>query len=450
MKTIISPVKYVDILLGKPTLNASAYRFSQFNCIVNYQEGVLLHNTFTKECVMLNEIEYSDFLKLDTKSDNFSYFVEHRFYVDSKINEIDLLKQVQNTADILNIKDYVNEFYVLTTTDCNARCYYCFECGINRYSMTPQTAHEVVNYIANVSKGQEVTIRWFGGEPLFNVEAIDIIANGLKEKNIKFNSYITTNAYLFSEDVIKKAKENWNLLYAQITIDGPEKKYNRIKNYIYNTDDSPYKTVIGNIKNLLKNKINVNIQINIGKHTLGVENISEVKALIDDLNNEFAEFENYKFAANLIADTTSEKSEDPTIISNVIDAYMEIFRYIQQTGKCYQHSLYVNIAHKKCTANNFSHTFIMPNGDLAKCNREFENSVYGNIFRSDIDKKILYKYNNRLEPIELCHDCPCLPNCNKLKGCALIKNGICNEPNKQMSIELLKYAIVGAAEDKLA
>lgn len=449
MNTIISPAKYVDLLLGKPIISNCDYKLSQFNCSVNFDDKILLHNTFTKECIIMNKCEYNEFLNLDRNGENFNFFVEHRFFVEKTIDEVELLTQIQNTADILDSKNYVNQFYILTTTDCNARCYYCFESGINKSNMTPQTAKEVVNYIEKVSKGHDVTIRWFGGEPLYNMEAIDTIVSGLKAKNINFNSFITTNAFLFSEDVIKKAKEEWNLLYAQITIDGPEEKYNRIKNYIYTSVNSPYKVVIQNIKSLLKSGIDVRIQINVGKHTLGENNINEMKALIDNLNDEFIQFENVKFTSNLIMDTSSKIPTEPTVREEVINIFMDIRGHMIKTGKYLQQPLYLNMAHKKCLANDPSYTYIMPNGDLAKCNREIENSVYGNIFDTKVDNETLTKFTIRHKPIKLCYDCPCLPNCNKLVACPLNKKGICNEPSKRMIIEYLKQSIYSAVREKI-
>ena len=97
MKIVIPAAKYIDALLGKPAISNSNYKFSQFNCSVNYEDKILIHNTFTKECIMLDADEYSKFTTIDRENDCFSFFVEHRYYIDENINEIELLNQAQNT-----------------------------------------------------------------------------------------------------------------------------------------------------------------------------------------------------------------------------------------------------------------------------------------------------------------------------------------------------------------
>ena len=81
--------------------------------------------------------------------------------------------------------------------------------------------------------GNIINITWFGGEPLLNVEIINYICEKLVENNIKFISSIITNGYLFNDKLVTMAGHKWNLSHAQISLDGTEPEYNRIKNYKY-------------------------------------------------------------------------------------------------------------------------------------------------------------------------------------------------------------------------
>jgi sulfatase maturation enzyme AslB (radical SAM superfamily) len=107
--------------------------------------------------------------------------------------------------------DYITCYTILTTTDCNARCFYCYEKGIRRLPMSRETADKTVAFIKEHCGEKSVNISWFGGEPLFNSEVIDIIIGYLKENNIKYISTMVTNGYLFDEKLIFKAKNFWNL-----------------------------------------------------------------------------------------------------------------------------------------------------------------------------------------------------------------------------------------------
>lgn len=149
---------------------------------------------------------------------------------------------------------------ILTTSDCNARCYYCYEKGIKKQPMTLETAQQVYNYIITNRNGKNVCLHWFGGEPLYNAEIIDYICERLKEDGIKYTSYMITNGFLIGENK-SKIRGLWNLKRLQITIDAIGDEYNKIKNYIYKGVDA-FETVINNIEWLLNNDICVAVRIN--------------------------------------------------------------------------------------------------------------------------------------------------------------------------------------------
>ena len=91
-----------------------------------------------------------------------------------------------------------------------------------------------------------------------------------------------SNGYLMNEETVKKAKDFWNLSNIQITLDGTEKIYNKVKNYIYKDNSNPFKTVIDNIHHLLNNNILVSVRMNCDKH-----NEEDLKELVKYLSEEF-------------------------------------------------------------------------------------------------------------------------------------------------------------------
>ena len=99
--------------------------------------------------------------------------------------------------------DHPQSFTILTTTKCNARCFYCYEMkSKNKHHMTPETALKAANYIASVApKGKTINLNWFGGEPLFNMKAIDIITQRIRDLGVNFMTSFTTNGYLFDKDL---------------------------------------------------------------------------------------------------------------------------------------------------------------------------------------------------------------------------------------------------------
>lgn len=63
--------------------------------------------------------------------------------------------------------------------------------------MSNETAHKAAAYIAAHCGGEKVHLHWFGGEPLFNKQVIDIICTDLTEKGIVYESMMISNGYLF-------------------------------------------------------------------------------------------------------------------------------------------------------------------------------------------------------------------------------------------------------------
>ena len=69
--------------------------------------------------------------------------------------------------------------------------------------MTPETAHDLVNYIEAHCKEKKVTLSWFGGEPLLGAKIISQISKELTEKGIEYHSSMISNGIRFDEEMIR-------------------------------------------------------------------------------------------------------------------------------------------------------------------------------------------------------------------------------------------------------
>lgn len=97
------------------------------------------------------------------------------------------------------------------------------------------------------------------------VARIDQICSELREKGIPFSSTMISNGYLFDADMISRAKAEWKLTFVQITLDGTEETYNRVKAYV-GVKDNPFRRVINNINELLRSDIDVSIRLNVDRY----------------------------------------------------------------------------------------------------------------------------------------------------------------------------------------
>ncbi len=426
----------LDILLGPHTEKVNLKK-SRFNFIVKYNDLYLLHNTFSKAFCVLNSEEFEWYDKIKKDSHISDFLIQNGFFVDNKIDELSLFEQVHITVDTLESSAFINNFTIFTTTKCNARCFYCFESGINKYDMTEKTAYDTVDYIVKVSNGEKVGIRWFGGEPLCNCKAIDIISDGLAKCGISFDSAIISNGYLFDEKIIYQAKNRWNLKYAQITIDGTEENYNRIKNYIHNDVISPYKKVIKNIEDLLINDIGVNVQINLYE-----KNFEDAFILVNELIKKFSRYSKFKIVPSYLVDSNWKKkfTEDETI--KQFERFQDFKKYLFQKDILKNTGLNLRINGNKCMANDDHSTFILPNGDLAKCDMNYEGSIYASIYSNNVDKNVLDLYRQKHDFGELCYDCIYLPNCAFLKNCPNSKGFPCDKNHRDNFYDTLKFSLI--------
>ena len=233
MKTIFPQTEAYEKIIGiQKYENDIQYRRFQFVAELCYNSKVLWLNTLSHQMIEIDKEEYN-VLCHNNNSPLTERLVNAYFLVPYEHNDFELKNQYFSLLPLFVNKKGLTSFVIMPTMDCNARCFYCFEHGMRRYPMTDKTAQDVADFIIKKSLSQKIKILWFGGEPLYNQSAIDIITNKLISENREFKSTMITNGYLFDMEIVERAKNNWNLKNVQITLDGTEEVYNRCKNYIY-------------------------------------------------------------------------------------------------------------------------------------------------------------------------------------------------------------------------
>lgn len=419
MKQIYEPTNIVKQLLQKQTINSNIkYRKFFYLAESLIDSGLLLFNTITYEFLFLDNSETAVLNNLDLSNQTIKYLIEQYFLVPEDFDDKKFAKQVVDTRlQIQNIyrNPPLSSFIILPTTGCNARCFYCFEQGAKVSNMTEQTAHDVADFIAR--KGAEkLNITWFGGEPLINQKAIDTICKDLREKNINFTSTMISNGYLFDEETIKKAVELWNIQKVQITLDGTEEVYNRVKDYVYKDVSSPFVKVLNNIESALNANIKIRIRLNMDMH-----NMEDLFDLSKVLVKKFNQYRNCNiYVARLYEDICSND-----IVKNVderhklIDEVTKLQRYIFENMPNMPHDDTVRELgnSNSCMASNDSSVMIVPDGHLGKCEHYVDSDFYGSIYSEDIDLKKIAQYKERISVGPQCDDCEYYSLCLHLKCC---------------------------------
>ena len=413
MKTIFEPAKPYFKLLGEQKVQAGAnYRLMTFVVQAAIDDGLLLLHNMTKEMVLLSQEEQVVFEQRPT---DLPELISHWFLVPEEHDDCQLSLQLRNVARLMEPKQTnITGYTVMTTSDCNARCFYCYELGQARRPMTEQTAQQVAEYIIKHSGGEEVSIGWFGGEPLFNKPVINHIANRLKEAGVKYSSTMTSNGFLLDAETVKEAHDLWNLKNVQITIDGTEQTYNRVKAFIYKGVNA-YETVMQNIGHLLAADIAVTIRMNIDMH-----NADDLERLAEELHERFKDDKHLSAYLHLLFEDNAKRvgacNDDKRRL------LMEKMRLIEDKlegwGLFRRHTYEPMIKTGYCMADNDGSVVIQPDGYITKCEHYTDSHHVGHINQDGFDaEKIAYFKEKGTMVKEFCRKCVKYPDCMFLLSC---------------------------------
>ena len=311
---------------------------------------------------------------------------------------------------------------ILTTSDCNARCYYCYERGVKKQPMTFAVAQQVYNHILENRNGKDVCLHWFGGEPLYNAEVIDYICGKLKEEGIKYSSNMITNGFLIGENK-SKIINSWNLQRVQITIDAVGEEYNKIKNFIYKGVDA-FETVINNIELLLNNDVYVAIRINYDPNK-----IENAKNTLKYIHKKFGNHSKLNVYCAWIED---DKILRPQQWIDTTHPIVELYSMLIDFGYITRlEDLAIRPRLLNCGIHWKDFAVINVDGQLFKCQAAIMNenqSSFGSIYDgvTKVENKRIWESTDF--PYEECRECRCLPICQggcKFKAINNQKDYVC-------------------------
>ncbi len=432
MEIVVEQAVTAGQILGEQPLKTDVkYRPLKYVKTVSYNDGIIATNLLTSEMVFLNS-EEAAFLNAQAAYDNstFKTLVSKWFIIPENQDDVALSKQLQTLTLAVNriyTAPKIEAFTILPTTDCNARCFYCYEMGCVKKWMTEETAEDVVQYILKNKKEGKIQLRWFGGEPLYNSKIIDYICTRLTEYGVEYFATMVSNSYLFDEEMVKKAKELWKLEKIQITLDGTEKIYNKAKAYIYKDCESPFKRVIRNIELILKQGISINVRLNMGKH-----NAEDLFALTDYLLERFKGYEKFYVYSNVLYDDpdvemTEKNKKDRAILT---EKNFELLNHINSIKT--KHFVYEKYKRSKnhCMADRDTSVMILPDGKLGKCEHFLDSNYIGSIYSDKLDFEQLNWFKQTTVPLSECDLCDKRPFCVRLTNCPTLPK-YCSENDRK-------------------
>lgn len=420
---VISEIsKEVHACIGYQTYHAwKTYHELLYIVKVPVNNGTLWYNLLTREVLLLDENEEK---MLAARNDYIiSQMVKKWFLVPENIDQKSLVYSFWQSYYHRHpfTRGRLSLVTIFTTTDCNARCPYCYEYGVQKHTMTSEIAEQAANYIIQ-NAAPKLTLKWFGGEPLLNPDVIDGICRRVDAAGIEYNSSIVSNAYLFDWITDDQIVDTWKLSRIQITIDGTKDKYLQIKGL----PGDAYEKVFETIKRLARLQVHVSIRIHVTQ-----DNATDLIQLAEELKYQLTELGKYRSYVSAYAAPLFEGlGKNGNIITDeernqLYDDYISVCDKLTELGVAGKPKI---PAPKgiHCMADNGRSIVITPTGSFTPCEHHIDTEICGNVFDGG---RIPDKWQERTPEIPECATCFYYPQCNKLRLCE--GESPCNDANRR-------------------
>ncbi|MGN8771782.1 radical SAM protein [Paenibacillus barengoltzii] len=344
------------------------YKQSKFNLYFENGGVTFLYNSHTGVFVTLNK-EYQDSFEA-IRNKNFKNIPDQHieklkeagFIVDENTNEYQIYEYLTNKSKYSN--DYLG-LTIATTLQCNFRCPYCYEDHMDSYFDEDKEKNLVDFVFKNLEGKRDLSITWYGGEPLLQLDMINRVSKQLIEKcteeKINYHFNMVSNGYLLTRNVAEHLVNENKIESVQITLDGGPKTHNMTR--ILRNGKGTFNKIMDNIKEIC-DIIKVNIRVNVSQ-----DNIKDVHELFpilleNDLNRKvsvyFAPVTSHEGSCQSVTESclrTEEFSKWETELINYAD------RLGFDMGKLYPS----NLGGSVCTAVSDNTLVIDSNGNLYKC-----------------------------------------------------------------------------------
>ena len=190
---------------------------------------------------------FDEHSELNQNSQAVKELIDEGFFVFKELKYMDLKKKRYEMASKAD-KNYISYLRISLTEGCNMRCKYCFvaeEFEKKKHSMDEDKFISIIEDFITHNYKNNVSIQYFGGEPLLKMNLIKIgnemLKSAIADGKIKSaNQEVVTNGTLINEDIINYFHEND--IKCTISLDGLKEINDR--NRIFADGSGTYDTVV--------------------------------------------------------------------------------------------------------------------------------------------------------------------------------------------------------------
>lgn len=254
------------------------------------------------------------------------YLTDNGFLVPKGTNEY---RKVQLAFGQQHYRQNIFELILLASEDCNFRCNYCYE-DFARGTMLPSVREGVKKMVERKAPYlRQLTVGWFGGEPLYGFQAMEdlgpFFTEIAKKYSLGFASHITSNGYLLTPDVAEKLL-TWRVTDYQITIDGMREQHDHKRPA--RDGSGTFDQIISNLIEFKKRpeRFRVRIRVNYDR-----ENHPYLEDLLLLLQKEFAGDDRFGVAFHSVGRWGGPNDQDLEVCG--VDEVRQVQQRLRQSAK---------------------------------------------------------------------------------------------------------------------
>lgn len=340
---------------------------------------------------------------------------EAHFLIYKDVDELSLMKFWYYRS--LYANDSLS-LVILPTLWCNLQCPYCFEYKKDVF-MEPELEDALIKWIKTFKNKRNISVAWFGGEPLLAKNTISRLTRQIKEFcsniNANYSASLTTNGFFLDRE-FQNLIPSLNIKNVQITLDGDKNTHDNYRKQI--NGEGSFERILENIVSFCENVTDCDLTLRVN---CSDDNYDEIEEMIEKLpveaKNKVKIFFRWIWANEATGYrefACSKRGNEPFKgLSNLYNASEKKGLKTRNPNTRFKSNY--------CEVDFLDHFTIDPEGNIFLCTHSFDKSEsIGSLYNNKVipDSNIgFYSKWYSLNPFndEKCIECKLLPVC--LGGC---------------------------------
>lgn len=392
---------------------------SRFNVWSKYNKGLILFNTLTNALAFFSKkhtitmIKVFENQKIKNIPEEFlNAMIEDGYIIDKSCDELEI---ISNACKERQQRKNECSLCITLNSVCNFTCFYCFQKHTNKFLSQKDIKKILKMFEILTNTVENITVDWFGGEPLISFQTLQVLNNELitiaKKNNTKYTYSITTNGYLLNDAAINYFKST-PLSLITITVDGPPDIHNKSRPLKHGGDT--FWMILDNIQQAVASDLKISIRVNMT--SLNIHRIPELYNILEKMGLK------NKVEINLQSVFSSPINPcEKYCLSNPVFAHysMANYKYAAKKGWIIFPPANELRVLGFCTGEYPNHFITDLNSNLYRCGQMINSDSLGKIDENghiflEKEKNDLWIKKNPLNFSE-CKNCSILPLC--MGGC---------------------------------